>query len=190
MSVVIHEFSHGWMAFYLGDPTAKYYGRLTLNPIKHLDFFGSFLFPLLLVIIRSPVVFGWAKPVPFNPYNLRDQKYGPAKVAAAGPLANLSVVLIFGLLIRLLPQTILVATGLGQIFSWIIFFNLLLAFFNLIPIPPLDGSKLLFALLPASLDRVRIFTEQYGMIFLFLFLIFSLQWLIPFVLYIFDLIVG
>ncbi len=190
MSVVIHEFSHGWMAFYLGDPTAKNYGRLTLNPIKHLDFFGSFLFPLILVVIKSPVIFGWAKPVPFNPYNLRDQKYGSAKVAAAGPGANLLVALIFGLLIRFLPETILISTGLGQIFSFIVFLNILLAFFNLIPIPPLDGSKLLFAFLPASFKKVRIFMERYGMILLLFFLIFALQWLIPFVFYIFNLIVG
>ncbi|PIP15620.1 MAG: site-2 protease family protein, partial [Candidatus Portnoybacteria bacterium CG23_combo_of_CG06-09_8_20_14_all_44_36] len=113
MSVVIHEFAHGWAAFYLGDPTAKYYGRLTLNPIKHLDPFGSFIVPVLLVLFRSPVVFGWAKPVPFNPYNLSDQKYGPVKVAAAGPLANLTIALIFGLSLRFLPVSFLSLTGLG-----------------------------------------------------------------------------
>ena len=90
MSVVIHEFAHGWMAFRLGDSTAKQYGRLTLNPLKHLDFWGSFLVPLMIFIFSGGrAIFGWAKPVPFNPHNLRDQRWGTAKVAAAGPSANL-----------------------------------------------------------------------------------------------------
>jgi len=190
MSVVIHEFAHGWAAFYLGDPTAKYYGRLTLNPIKHLDPFGSFIVPVLLVLFRSPVVFGWAKPVPFNPYNLSDQKYGPVKVAAAGPLANLTIALIFGLSLRFLPVSFLSLTGLGPIFGVIVFLNLLLAIFNLVPIPPLDGSKLLFAFLPASLDNVRIFLEQYGTIVLLFFIFFAFQWIAPLIFGLFNLIVG
>ena len=190
MSVVIHEFAHGWAAFYLGDPTAKYYGRLTLNPIKHLDPFGSFIVPVLLVLFRSPVVFGWAKPVPFNPYNLSDQKYGPVKVAAAGPLANLTIALIFGLSLRFLPVSFLSSTGLGPIFGVIVFLNLLLAIFNLVPIPPLDGSKLLFAFLPASLDKVRILLEQYGTIILLFFIFFAFQWIAPLIFGLFNLIVG
>src|SRR4030042_4322835 len=97
MSAVVHEVSHGLAAFWLGDPTAKYAGRLTLNPIKHLDPFGSFLLPLLLIVFRSPIIFVSAKPVPYNPYNLRDQKYGPAIVGAAGPLSNIFVALAFGI---------------------------------------------------------------------------------------------
>ncbi|MCX6798407.1 MAG: site-2 protease family protein [Candidatus Falkowbacteria bacterium] len=89
LSAVIHEYMHGWAADRLGDPTAKNMGRLTLNPLKHLDWFGSFLLPLVMIISRMPFVFGWAKPVPYNPYNLRDKKWGGAKVAAAGPLGNL-----------------------------------------------------------------------------------------------------
>ncbi|MBU2068432.1 site-2 protease family protein, partial [Patescibacteria group bacterium] len=104
MSVVVHEFAHGWMAFYLGDPTAKHYGRLTLNPIKHLDFFGSLVVPFMVFVVSGgQAIFGWAKPVPFNPRNLRDQRYGEAKVAAAGPLANILVALVFGLFIRFMP---------------------------------------------------------------------------------------
>ncbi len=190
MSVVIHEFAHGWMALYLGDPTARNFGRLTLNPIKHLDFFGSLLVPLFLVIVRSPFVFGWAKPVPYNPHNLRDQKYGPAKVAIAGPSANLLVALIFGLVLRFMPEGILASTGLFQILSIIVFINILLAVFNLIPIPPLDGSKLLFAFLPASLDNIRIALERYGTFILLLFIIFAFQWIIPLVFFIFQLLVG
>jgi len=190
MSVVIHEFAHGWMAFYLGDPTARDYGRLTLNPIKHLDFFGSFMLPLFLVLIRSPFVLGWAKPVPYNPRNLRDQKYGSAKVAVAGPTANILIALVFGLALRFLPEQILVSTGIGQIFALIVFLNILLAVFNLVPIPPLDGSKLLFAFLPASWDKARIFLEQYGTFILLFFIFFAFQWIIPLVFFLLELIVG
>ena len=160
MSVAIHEFAHGWVAFRLGDSTAKNYGRLTLNPIKHLDIWGSFFVPLMLFIFSSgQMVFGWAKPVPYNPYNLRDQKYGSAKVAFAGPAANLLIALVFGLFLRFMPVSILISTGLGQVFGLIIFLNILLAIFNLVPIPPLDGSKILFTFLPASLDNLRVFLE-------------------------------
>lgn len=191
MSVVVHEFAHGWMAFYSGDPTAKHYGRLTLNPIKHLDFFGSLVVPFMIFILSGgQAIFGWAKPVPFNPRNLRDQKYGEAKVAAAGPLANILVALVFGLSIRFMPEQFLVSTNLIQIFGLIIFLNILLAVFNLIPIPPLDGSKILFAFLPRSLDNLRVFLEQYGTFLLLFFIFFAFQWILPLVFLIFQLIVG
>jgi len=191
MSVVIHEFAHGWMAFYLGDSTAKYYGRLTLNPLKHLDFWGSFIVPLMIFIFSGgQAIFGWAKPVPFNPYNLRDQRYGVAKVAMAGPGANLLVALTFGLSLRFMPLDILALGGLAQIFSLIVILNILLAIFNLIPIPPLDGSKVLFTFLPHSLEKLRIFLEQYGMILLLLFIFFAFRWILPLVFLIYQLIVG
>jgi Zn-dependent protease len=191
MSVVVHEFAHGWVAYRLGDSTARYYGRLTLNPIKHLDFWGSFLVPLMIFVFSNgQAIFGWAKPVPFNPYNLRDQRYGIAKVAAAGPIANLSVALIFGLFFRFMPISILASSGLGQIFSLIIFLNILLAVFNLIPLPPLDGSKILFTFLPRSLDNLRVFLEQYGMFILLFFIFFAFQWILPLVFLIYRLIVG
>lgn len=191
MSVVIHEFAHGWMAFYLGDPTAKQYGRLTLNPIKHLDFWGSLVIPLMIFILSGGrAIFGWAKPVPFNPYNLRDQKYGSAKVAAAGPSANLLVALVFGLILRFLPIGTPAFDNLVQILSLIVFLNILLAIFNLVPLPPLDGSKILFAFLPYSWQRFRLFLEQYGMFFLIFFIFFAFQWLFPLILLIFKLIVG
>jgi len=191
MSVVIHEFAHGWMAFRLGDSTAKYHGRLTLNPIKHLDIWGSFFVPLMLFVFSSgQMVFGWAKPVPYNPYNLRDQKYGSAKVAFAGPAANLLVAVIFGLCLRFVPASILATTGLGQIFGLIVFLNILLAIFNLVPIPPLDGSKILFTFLPPSLDNLKVFLERYGMFVLLFFIFFAFEWILPVVLLIFQLIVG
>jgi len=191
MSVVIHEFAHGWMAFYLGDSTAKYYGRLTLNPLKHLDFFGSFLVPLMIFVFSGGrAIFGWAKPVPFNPYNLRDQRFGVAKVAMAGPGANLLIALVFGLSLRFMPTEVFALAGLIQIFSLIVILNILLAIFNLIPIPPLDGSKILFTFLPHSWQKSRVLLEQYGMILLLLVIFFAFQWILPLVFWIYQLIVG
>ena len=158
-SVVIHEVSHGLAAFYLGDSTAKEEGRLTLNPISHIDFVGSILLPII-----TQGKFGWAKPVPYNPYNLRNQKWGPAIVGAAGPLSNIAIAVIFGLIVRF-ASTFLPPTFF-QISLIIIGTNILLAVFNLMPIPPLDGSKVLFSILPNSWFRVREFLEHYGIIIL------------------------
>lgn len=188
MSAVVHEVSHGIAAFWLGDPTAKYMGRLTLNPLKHLDPWGSFLMPLLLILISGGrFFFAAAKPVPYNPYNLRDQKYGPAVVGAAGPVSNILIAFVFGIFLRIFVSTGLVpgsdvsslvaniflggsllGSGLSAIaiiFIVIIYINILLAFFNLIPIPPLDGSKLLFAILPMR-EETKLYLEQYGLIFI------------------------
>jgi Zn-dependent protease len=167
LSVIIHEVAHGAMANYLGDPTAKYSGRLTLNPIKHIDPVGSILVPLFLVLMGSGVLFGWAKPVPINPYNFRDQKYGSAKVSLAGPLSNFSLALIFGLIIRFFP----LPSNILFIFGIIVYINLILCIFNLIPIPPLDGSHILFTFLPYSMEYIKNFFNQYGM-FILLFLVF------------------
>jgi len=169
-SIIIHEVAHGSMAYQLGDPTAKYAGRLSLNPIKHIDPFGTIILPLLLVIMRSPFVIGWAKPVPVNPYNFRDQKWGELKVAIAGPGANFLLVLIFGLSIRFLnlPSSVFI------VFSLIAFFNLLLGLFNLIPIPPLDGSHILFSILPEKYNNIRFFLQQNGLLLLILFIFFGL----------------
>ena len=128
-SVIIHEIAHGSAAFYLGDPTAKYAGRLSLNPLKHLDPVGSFILPLFLIMTGSRIIFGWAKPVPINPYNLRDTKRGEAKVALAGPVVNLAVALVFGLALRFFPFLVSFPE-LHLIFSYIVYINILIAVFN------------------------------------------------------------
>ena len=192
-SVIIHEIAHGAVANYLGDPTAKLAGRLTLNPIKHLDPMGSIILPLILITIArlagGGIIFGWAKPVPINPLNFRDQKYGSAKVALAGPGANLTIALVFGLILRFLPIVSQVP-GLGLMFSFIVFINILLAVFNLLPIPPLDGSHILFTFLPASLEHVKIFLFRYGFFILLFVIFFLLQYLFPLIAGIYKLIVG
>jgi len=187
-SVVIHEVSHGYFAYRLGDNTAKFAGRLTLNPMKHLDWFGSFLLPVMSYLFGGFII-GWAKPVPFNPYNLRNQRWGEAIVAFAGPLANILVALFFGLLIRFG-----VAYQFGEafvyIFSTIVFINLILATFNLIPIPPLDGSKILFSILPYSMYGIRDFLERNGLFVLIFFIFFLWRHVIPLVIFEFSLITG
>ena len=193
-SVVIHEVSHGYAALALGDKTAQYSGRLTLNPVKHLDFFGSFLLPLLTYFLGGFII-GWAKPVPYNPYNLKNQKWGPAMVGAAGPFANIALALIFGLLVRFLPlfsggTSALFIVNFITIAGTITFLNLLLALFNLLPIPPLDGSKLLFAFLSYRMRGVELFLEQYGFFLLLLFIFFLSRWLFIPILFLFHLITG
>ena len=147
-SAIIHEVMHGYVADSLGDPTARYAGRLTLNPIPHIDMFGSIIMPLLLVFSGSPIFFGYAKPVPYNPYNLRPGRFSEALVAGAGPFSNLVLALLGGLFIR---SNVFVAAN--DIIFLIVVVNTMLFLFNLIPIPPLDGSKVLEALLPRSLAQ-------------------------------------
>ncbi|MBI1838945.1 MAG: site-2 protease family protein [Candidatus Colwellbacteria bacterium] len=167
-SVMLHEISHGLMALRLGDDTAKSAGRLTLNPLKHLDPFGSIFLPLILFLTNSSVILGWAKPVPYNPNALyKDFKYGPLKVALAGPISNLAIAAAFGLVVRLgagFLNPIMLA-----MLSLIVFLNCLLAVFNLIPIPPLDGSKVLAAILPYKYSQILQNVGLGGVFFLMLF---------------------
>ena len=188
-SVVIHEVSHGVMANSLGDPTAKDLGRITLNPIKHLDLFGSILLPFFLFLVGSPFVFAYAKPVPYNPANLRDRKFGPAKVALAGPAVNLALAVLFGLVLRFLPNS-LGSTSLPQLLAPIIQFNLILAIFNLVPIPPLDGHWLLFTFLPAKFTAFKLFLMHYSLIIFIAFLIFIFPFVYPLINFLFRVIVG
>lgn len=165
-SIIIHEVAHGSVAYALGDPTAKEAGRLDLNPLKHLDPIGSVLLPFFMSILGGPII-GWAKPVPINPMYFTDRRWGEFKVALAGPLSNFTVALIFGLIVKFahLPESFLI------IATTVIFYNIALGIFNLIPIFPLDGSHILFALLPDSFEEFKRFLIQYGFIIL-LFLIF------------------
>lgn len=177
-SVVIHEVSHGAMANYLGDPTAKESGRLSLNPIKHLDFFGSFLVPLTLYLLSGGTfVFGWAKPVPFDPMLLRKPKRDTGLVAFAGPMANFILAIFFGLLIRIFHSSL--TPFLILFSSWVVEINLLLGIFNLVPIPPLDGSKIILALAPDSWLPHLVFLERYGLWILLIFLFFGFSLIIP-----------
>lgn len=171
LSVILHELAHGYVALSLGDPTAKYEGRLTFNPIKHLDPFGSIILPMLLYFTGIPILIGWAKPVPVNPYNFRDQKWGELKVSLAGPATNFAIAVILGLIVRFAGYAL--PYNLIGFFGIIIQLNLVLAFFNLVPIPPLDGSWILFNFFPQSFFKAKIFLQQYGTIILILFLFFG-----------------
>lgn len=169
-SVMIHEVAHGAMALRLGDDTAKLAGRLTLNPIKHLDVVGSFLFPLLLYYAKFPFILGWAKPVPYDPARLyRDFRYGPLKVALAGPASNVLLALIVSVIVRLGEGFL--SGEVVSLLGFIVFLNVLLAVFNLIPVPPLDGSKIIAAFLPR---QAALSFERIGFlgIFIILFLLF------------------
>lgn len=187
MSVVIHEVSHGYAALALGDPTAKYQGRLTLNPLSHLDPVGSFLVPMIGYFLGGFII-GWARPVPFNPYNLRDQRWGEAIVAAAGPLSNIVLAVIFGLIIRIgspmMNETFLNMAG------FVVILNITLAIFNLVPIPPLDGSKILFAFLPQRLQAIRESLERLGIFFVLIFVFLIWRLIVPTVSFLFSLITG
>ncbi|OGZ97574.1 MAG: hypothetical protein A3J10_03740 [Candidatus Sungbacteria bacterium RIFCSPLOWO2_02_FULL_54_10] len=193
-SVVIHEVAHGYAALMLGDHTAEREGRLTLNPIPHIDPFGSILLPAIGFFLGG-IIFGWAKPVPYNPYNLRNQKWGPAIVGTAGPAANVALALVFGLLVRFLPEMAGVLPA-GFAFNFIIIastialLNLGLACFNLLPIPPLDGSKVLIALLPYPWRWIETALQQYGFILLIMFIFFFSGFLSPLIFFLFRLLTG
>jgi Zn-dependent protease len=190
MSVILHEVSHGYVAYILGDSTAKYAGRLSLNPLKHLDIFGSILLPAFTYLTGGFII-GWAKPVPFNPYNLRNQKWGPAIVAAAGPLTNLLIVAIFGIALQLSGVISVLPVSFFQLAILIVFVNLQLAILNLVPIPPLDGSRLISALLPLRWQRIQYTLERYSFIFVLIFIFFIWPYLfLPIVSFLFKLITG
>lgn len=168
MSVVLHEVSHGYAARALGDRTAEWQGRLTLNPIAHIDPFGSIILPIL-TYISAGITVGWAKPVPYNPYNLKNPKRDEGLIALAGPVSNALIAIVFSIFFHL-GQGVFGA-GTLQLFTVIVITNVALGLFNLVPFPPLDGSKILWSILPEPYaGQVRRFTERYALVFIiFLF---------------------
>ena len=181
LSIILHEVAHGYAANWLGDPTARLAGRLSPNPLVHIDPIGSVLIPGILYLTGAQFLFGWAKPVPYNPYNLRNQRWGESFVAAAGPLTNLLLAFIFAGIIRLSP-TLGLDANFVEMLGYIVFINILLAFFNAIPFPPLDGSKIIVPFLPFGLaQKYRALThymEGLGFIGLFLcvFIFMQILW--------------
>ncbi len=199
MSVVIHEVSHGYMAYKLGDNTARDSGRLTLNPLKHLDPFGSVVLPLLLYFsTHGSFLIGWARPVPYNPNNLKNPRKGTFLVSIAGILANILIAVVFGLLIRFafvfgIPPYIadpLLIHPFYKIATIIVFMNLILAIFNIIPIPPLDGSKILFSIIPYKYRYIENFMERYGLLFLIFFIVFIWNKVAPIIYIVFSFLTG
>jgi Zn-dependent protease len=170
-SVIIHEIAHGYIALLNGDPTAKLYGRLTLNPLPHIDPVGTILVPALLFLSHSGILFGWAKPVPVNPMNFRNFRTGEFSVSAAGPLSNFFLAIVFAQLSHW--------AGNNQGFFLLcyagVYINLILMLFNLIPIPPLDGSKVIMPLLPRAMQQLYAQLEPVGFI-LILLLLYSGIW--------------
>lgn len=198
MSIVIHEFAHGYSAYLLGDNTARLSGRLTLNPLKHLDPFGSVILPLLLILMNTGFIIGWARPVPYNPANLRKGKLGNLIVAVSGIAMNLIIAVIFGLLIRFAPMLglplynpdPLLLHPFYKISSIIVMMNLILALFNLIPIPPLDGSKILFSFLPPRFRFIENFLERWGIFLLLVFIVFVWKFVSPIIFVAFSFLTG
>ena len=174
IAIVVHEFCHGLAAYLLGDNTAKDGGRLTLNPIPHIDLWGTIIIPIIM-LVTSGAAFGWAKPVPFNPYNLKYQRFGPALVAMAGPFSNLIIAIISFILFKALTPYLDPNTNLLMIFLInLLVLNLFLMIFNLIPVPPLDGSKVLFAVFAdAKYVNFRDVLERQGPIILLLLIVFD-----------------
>ena len=193
-SVILHEVSHGFMADRLGDPTARLAGRLTLNPLKHIDPVGSIIVPFITSLFGF--TFGWAKPVPYNPYNLKNRRQGELLIALAGPASNLLLALIFGTILRF---TVAGITDQATAVAWMPFFNIVstiviinivLAIFNLIPLPPLDGSKILFSILPNQYGSFRMTLERYAPVFVLIVVFFLWQFLAPVIPWVFQLFTG
>lgn len=174
IALTLHEFAHALMGHYLGDTTARDQGRLSLNPLSHIDPFMTLALPLLLILLHAPV-FGAAKPVPFNPWAVRGGRWGAALVALAGPFTNLLLAVFFGLWLRFMPINVVSAQFLGAL----VVININFFVFNMIPFPPLDGSRLLYAVSPSGLREVMDRIEQSGLMILFLVLLLGYQYIAP-----------
>lgn len=178
ISIILHEMAHGYAANALGDPTARLQGRLSGNPLVHIDPLGSIIIPAILLFSNAGILFGWAKPVPYNPYNLNNQKWGEALVALAGPATNVLLAVIFAVIVRY-ADVVGLSDTFVSIAGYIVYINVLLAMFNMLPIPPLDGSKILTAVLPygAQLKYKQFaqWVESYGLFAMFAFIFIFVQ---------------
>ncbi len=170
-SVILHEVMHGYMALRFGDHTAERAGRLTLNPIPHIDPIGTIILPLFLIWSGSPILFGWAKPVPVNPLNFSNLRRGELLVSAAGILANFGLAIVTAVLYHILNVLPSHPVLILALLKFTVSINLVLGVFNLLPIPPLDGSKVLMSILPYGLAKQYERLEQYGILILFLFML-------------------
>ncbi len=191
-AVIIHEVAHGYVAWRFGDPTARIAGRVTLNPIPHIDLVGTIILPALLLFSGTSVIFGWAKPVPINPLNFRNIRAGEMAVSAAGPLSNLGLALLFALLLQAGANLGAGNLGLMKLAYYGVSINIFLALFNLLPIPPLDGSHLLATVLPPQLARIYEQLEPFGFILILVLFYTGLMSLIlmPIYTFLFRLFLG
>jgi len=186
ISAIIHEYYHAWAAEMNGDSTAKDLGRLTLNPLAHIDLFGTIIMPLLFLFASGGrMLFAYAKPVPINPANFKNHKFGIISTALAGPFSNLCLAVVVGLIIRLLP-----VSEMTSFLAIVVYANLLLAIFNLVPIPPLDGSHLLLSFLSKKQEGIKYFLMTQGPVLLFIFILFGFQLIQPIIRSLFEFIVG
>ncbi|MCA9356426.1 site-2 protease family protein [Candidatus Nomurabacteria bacterium] len=190
MSVILHELAHGWAAYYYGDNTAKFAGRLSINPIKHLDMFGSVIVPLTLIVLHAGFLVGWAKPVPINERNFTKKKEGLFVVSIAGILANIFIAVVFTVILRVGIALDFTNPGFLLITSTIIFTNLILGFFNLMPIPPLDGSKILLSLLPGNTSHLQYIFDKYGLLMAIFFIVFIWDKIVPVVFWLYQVLTG
>lgn len=192
LSVVIHEVSHGYVAYRFGDKTALFAGRLTLNPLKHLDIFGSIIIPLILVITHAPFPVGWARPVPYNPENFSNRRLGTFAVAISGILTNFLVAVIFGMVIRVAVASGFATPALLTVLSIIVLVNAGLGLFNAIPVPPLDGSKILFSILPRRFAGIEHTLERYATILMigFILILWNTNFLSPLIQSFYTFITG
>lgn len=177
IALTLHEFAHAWMSNYLGDDTARKEGRLSVNPIVHIDPLMTLLLPIALIIAHSPVIFGAAKPVPFNPWAVRYGKWGAALVAFAGPAMNIFLAVFFALWLNFMP----VSPDLVPLFISLISINVAFFVFNLLPIPPLDGSRILYAAAPPGLRGAMDNIERHGLIIIFVLILVASPIIMPFI---------
>lgn len=189
-SIIVHEVAHGLIAEREGDPTARLLGRITLNPLKHIDWLGSVILPLVLILSNAGFVVGWAKPVPYDANNLREGRASEAKVAIAGIVVNLSIAIIFGIVIRGMIATGYTSAAVINIASIIVLINVVLALFNSIPLAPLDGFRFLSCVLPWRAQPAMRLLEQYSLPLLILFILFGWKLVVPLAFTLYSLITG